>query len=322
MKAAVHHEYGPPEAVIALEDVAEPEVGDRDVLVRVHAAGANWADWSMTMGMPYIMRAGYGLRAPRKGIRGTDVAGVVTEVGAQVTALRPGDEVFGWGTATFAEFVSVPPDHLVTKPTATTFEHAAGIAMAGCVALQAMRDVAKLRAGQKVLVNGASGGIGSFAVQIAKALGAEVTGVCSTPNIELVRSLGADHVIDYTVDEFTEGDERYDVILDMADNRSLAERRRVVNRNGTLIPNSGVGGPWFGSVGRILGARAVSPFVSQKLRPFLSIAKREDLETLAELIQGGPVTPVVGATYPLADAGAAIAHAGSGHAQGKVVIVV
>jgi NADPH:quinone reductase-like Zn-dependent oxidoreductase len=322
MKAAVHHEYGPPEEVVAIEDVPDPATGAGQVLVRVHAAGANWADWSMTMGMPYIMRAGYGVRAPRKGIRGTDLAGTVEEVGTGVTSLRTGDDVCGWGTATFAEYASVPADHLVAKPAGISFEQAAGIAMAGCVALQAMRDIADVQPGEQVLVNGASGGIGSFAVQIAKALGAEVTGVCSTPNLELVRSLGADHVIDYNEVDFTAEDVRYDAILDMADTKTLAERRRVLNASGTLIPNSGVGGPWFGSVGRIVGARIVSPFVSQKLRPFLSIAKRDDLQALVGLVETGEVTPTVGATYPLDDAGAAIACAGSGHAQGKVVIVV
>lgn len=322
MKAAVHHRYGPPEQVIGLEDVPEPALDDGDVLVSVRAAGANWADWSMTMGMPYIMRAGYGIRGPRKGIRGTDVAGTVEEVGADVVSCRPGDDVLGWGTATFAERAAVAADHLVPKPACITFEQAAGIPMAGCVALQALRDVGRVRAGHHVLVNGASGGIGSFAVQIAKALGAEVTGVASTPNLEMVRTLGADHVIDYTEVDFTQGDERYDVILDMADDKSLAERLRVLTRTGTLIPNSGKGGPWVGSVGRILKAWTVTPFVSRRLRPFLSLAKQDDLVALARLIEAGEVTPVVGATHSLGDAGAAIARAGSGHARGKVVIAV
>ena len=242
--------------------------------------------------------------------------------GKDVTQHGPGDEVFGWCTASFAEYVKVSEDQLIAKPAGITFEQAAGVPLAGCVALQALRDVAKVQAGDKVLVNGASGGIGSFTVQIAKSLGAEVTGVCSTANLELVRSLGADHVIDYTEEDFTKGTQRYDLILDMADKHSLADRRRVLTRKGTLIPNSGEGGPWAGSIGRILKAWIVSPFVSQKLRPFLSLAKREDLLVLKELIEAGKVTPVVGATYPLSETGPAIRDAGSGHARGKVIVTV
>ncbi len=322
MKAAVHNEYGAADEVCAIEDVAAPHLRDGEVLVRVHAAGANWADWSMTSGMPYIMRLGYGLRAPRKRVRGTDVAGTVEEVGDDVTGLRVGDEVFGWCTGAFAEYAAVPADHLVPKPAGISFEQAAGVPMAGCVALQALRDVAEVMPGDKVLVNGASGGIGSFTVQIAKSLGAEVTGVCSTPNLDFVRSLGADHVIDYTQEDFAEGAERYDAIVDIADTHSLAERRRVLSHKGTLIPNSGVGGPWIGSVGRIFKAWIASPFVSQKLRPFLSVAKRDDLLTLTDLIAAGKVTPMVGKTYALSDAGAAIREAGSGHARGKVIVTV
>jgi NADPH:quinone reductase-like Zn-dependent oxidoreductase len=322
MKAAVQHEYGSPEDVITLEDVAVPTLQDDEVLVRVHAAGANWADWSLTRGMPYIMRLGYGLRRPRQGIRGSDVAGTVEEIGKKVTQHRLGDEVFGWCTGAFAEYVSVSENSLVPKPLGITFEQAAGVPMAGCVALQALRDIGKARPGDKVLVNGASGGIGSFAVQIAKSFGAEVTGVCSTPNLDFVRSLGADRVIDYTKEDFTQGAERYDLILDMADQRSLADRRRVLTRKGTLIPNSGEGGRWVGSIGRISRARVVSPFVSQKLRPFLSLAKRQDLSVLGRLIEAGDVTPVVHRTYPLSDAGAAIRVAGSGHARGKVIVTV
>ena len=322
MKAAVQSEYGQPAEVFTLEDVAVPAVKDDEVLVRVHAAGVNWADQSMTRGDPYIMRLGYGLRRPRKGIRGTDVAGTVEQVGKNVTQHRQGDEVFGWSTATFAEYVSVGEEQLITKPADITFEQAAGVPMAGCVALQAVRDVAKIQHGDKVLVNGASGGIGSFAVQIAKSFGAEVTGVCSTPNVEMVRSLGADHVIDYTKEDFTDGAARYDLILDMADNKSLAERRSVLTRKGTLVPNSGEGGRWVGSIGRISKAWLVSPFVSQKLHPFLSMAKREDLLVLADLIVKGEVTPVVGKIYPLSETGPAISEAGSGHARGKIIVTM
>lgn len=320
VKASVQHRYGPPDEVCALEDVTTPAPGRGEVLVRVRAAGANWADWSMAMGRPYLMRLGYGLRRPRRGIRGTDVAGVVEAVGVGVTGLRPGDEVLGWGTATFAEYAAVPEYQLVAKPVALSFEQAAGVAMAGCVALQAMRDVGGVRPGDRVLVNGASGGIGSFAVQIAKAFGAEVTAVCSTPNLALVRALGADRVLDYTTTDFTEEAVHYDLILDIADRHTLAARRHVLASGGTLIPNSGEGGPWVGSIGRIIRAWVTSPFVSQKLRPFLSVAKRDDLLALCEMVEAGLLSPVVGAVYPVADAGAAIRRAGSGHARGKVVV--
>lgn len=322
MKAAVHHDYGPPGDVFAVEEVVLPEPADDEVLLRVQAAGVNWADRSMTIGVPYVMRLGYGIRHPRRGIRGTDVAGVVASVGPGVTQLRPGDEVLGWCTGALAEYAAVPENQLVPKPAEITFEQAAGMPLAGCVALQALRDVAHTKPGDKVLVNGASGGIGSFAIQIAKALGAEVTGVCSTKNLEFVRSLGADHVIDYTKTDFTEGTERYDVILDIADKHSIGERRRVLGRGGTLIPNSGEGGPWFGSIGRILKAWVMSPFVPGRLRPFLSLAKKDDLLLLVELIEDGKLAPIVGATYPLDAAGAAIDHAGSGHAKGKVVVAM
>ncbi len=322
MKAAIHHEYGPPDEVFALEDIPVPVIEEYDVLVRVHAAGVNWADRSMTTGKPYVMRLGYGLSRPRHGVRGTDLAGTVDAVGADVTDLQVGDEVFGWSTGTFAEYAAAAADQLVRKPAGISWEQAAGTPLAGCVALQALRDIAKVSAGDKVLVVGASGGIGTFIVQIAKAFGADVTGVCSTPNLDLVRSLGVDHVIDYTTDDFTEGTERYDVIFDIADKHSLADRRRVLTRKGTLIPNSGEGGPWFGSIGRIFKAWLISPFVSQKLRPFLSLTKREDLLALVDLIEDGKLTPVVGKTYSLTDTGAAIHEAGSGHARGKVVITI
>jgi len=322
MKAAVQREYGPPEEVFRLEDVAVPAIKDDQVLVRTHAAGVNWADRSMAEGMPYIMRLGYGLRRPRKSIRGTDVAGIVELIGKDVAHLLPGDEVLGWCTEAFAEYVAADQDHLVPKPTGITFEQAGGVALAGCVALQALRDIANIQSGQKVLVNGASGGIGTFAVQIARSFGAEVTGVCSTANLDLVTSIGADHVIDYTKEDFTQGNERYDLILDMADKHSLRERRRALTPKGTLIPNSGEGGPWVGSIGRISKAWLASPFTSHKLRPFLSMAKKHDLLVLTDLIEAGKLTPVVGKTYSLGDAGAAIADAGSGHARGKVIVTV
>lgn len=320
MKAIVQDRYGSPN-VLDLRDVGEPAPGKHEVLLRVHAAGVNWADWAIVRGVPYVLRLGYGLRGPR-GIRGTDVAGTVEAVGEGVERLRPGEVVFGQGKGAFAELACAQEDHLVAKPAELSFEQAAAVPMAGLCALQALRDVGKVQRGQKVLVNGASGGIGTFAVQIAKALGAEVTGVCSTANLELVRSIGADHAIDYTREDFTERGEMYDLILDIADNRSLSARRHVLTPGGTLIPNSGSGGRWFGSLGRILKARLMSPFVSQRLRPFLSLPKQEDLVALKELIGSGAVAPVVGRTYSLSDAAEAIRFVGEGHARGKVVVTV
>ncbi len=322
MRAAVQHEYGEPVEVFAVEDVPVPPITDDEVLLQVRAAGVNWADRSMTIGEPMIMRLGYGFTRPRKGIRGMDVAGVVTEVGASVTDRAPGDAVFGWCTGAFAEYVAVSAAQLVSKPDSVSFAEAAGIPLAGCVALQAVRDIGAVEAGDEVLVVGASGGIGSFTVQIAKAYGAHVTGVCSTPNLDHVRSLGADRVIDYTTTDFTLGDARYDMIIDMADTHSLSDRRRVMTDRGTLIPNAGTGGRWIGSLPRIAKARLMSPFVSQRLRPFLSMHSLSDLEELVELIAAGSLRPALGATYPLVEAGKAIAEAGGGHARGKVGVVM
>jgi NADPH:quinone reductase-like Zn-dependent oxidoreductase len=321
MKATFHDEYGAPE-VLRLQEVAQPTPGANEVLVRVRAAGVNWADYSILTGIPYMVRLGFGLRRPRHGIRGTDVSGVVETVGSNASEFRPGDDVFGWCKGSFAEYVSVPEASLVAKPQGTSHEQAAAVPMAGMVALQALRDVGNVQAGQKVLVVGASGGIGSFAVQVGKALGAEVTGVCSTDNIELVKSIGADHVIDYTKQDFTELDGRYDFILDIADNHSLGARRRVLTPNGTLVPNSGEGNRLVGSLWRIVGARLLSPFVSQRLHPFLSLSKRDDLVTLKEMIESGQVTPVVGKTYPLVETAAALDYVGRRHSRGKTVITV
>jgi NADPH:quinone reductase-like Zn-dependent oxidoreductase len=322
MKAMVHREYGLPGDVLRLEEVERPVPAKGEVLLRVRASGVNWADWSILRGVPYMVRLGFGIRHPKQGIRGTDVAGVVEQVGESGGGLKVGDEVFGWSKAAFAEYTCAPVHNLVPKPAGITFEQAAALPMAGMVALQAMRDVAKVQPGEKVLINGASGGIGSFAVQIAKALGAEVTGVCSTKNVDLVRSIGADRVIDYTEADFTQEDERYDCILDIADKHSLAARRRALSPRGTLIPNSGEGGRIGGSLGRIVTARLMSLFVRQNLRPFLSLPKQDDLEALIGLIDSGKMTPVVGRTFPLAEAGDALEYAGQRHAQGKTVVTV
>jgi NADPH:quinone reductase-like Zn-dependent oxidoreductase len=322
MKAVVHHRYGPPSQILHLEEVERPTVGDADVLLRVGAAAVNWADWALTNGIPYMLRLPYGLRAPRQGIRGTDVAGTVEQVGQAVSGLRPGDEVFGWCTGAFAEYVVTAADHLVTKPASLPFEQAAAVPMAGMVALQALRDIADVQPDDHVLVNGASGGIGTFAVQIARSYGAQVTGVCSTGNLDRVRELGADHVIDYTRQDFTRTGDRYDLILDMADDTSLAARRRVLTDHGTLVPNSGAGNRWIASAGRIVRARLLSLFVRQTLRPFLSIPRRDDLLTLRQMIEAGDVTPVIDRTHPLADTPAAVDHVGRGHASGKTVITM
>lgn len=322
MKAMVQSAYGSPGDVLHLEEVPKPAVKEDEVLLRIGAAGVNWADWSAVRGMPYVMRPMYGVRKPRHGVGGLDVAGTVEEVGAKVTTLLPGDEVFGRCHGAFAEYGCAKAKNLAPKPTGLTFEQAASIPMAGLVALQALRNVGKVRPGQKILINGASGGIGSFAVQIAKALGAEVTGVCSTGNLDLVRSIGADHVIDYTKEDFTKNGKLYDFILDIADKHPLSDRRRSLKPRGILVPNSGEGGAWFGSVGRMLGARLRSPFTTQKLAPFLSLPKTEDLLTLMHLIETGEVTPVIDRALPLSELPAAIAYVGAGHARGKTVVTV
>ncbi len=322
MKAMVHDSYGPPE-VLRLDDVAPPIPGDREVLVRVHAAGVNWADYSIVTGVPYMIRLGFGLRHPRGArVPGTDISGHIEAVGSKVTHFRPGEDVFGWCKGAFAEYVAVPEAQLVAKPAAISHEQAAAVPMAGMVALQAVRDVGDVQTGQRVLIVGASGGIGTMAVQIAKEMGAEVTGVCSTGNVELVQSIGADHVIDYTTHDFTETGEPYDLILDIADTHSLSERRRVLTPKGVLIPNSGEGGRLAGSLRRIIAARLLSPFVSQKLHPFLSMFKRGDLIALRELIESGQLVPVVGRTFPLAETAEALDLVGRRHSRGKTVITV
>lgn len=322
MRTVLQDAYGPPDRVLSLREVEAPTPGPGEVLLRVRAAGVNWADGAITCGVPYVLRLAYGPGRPRERTRGMDVAGIVESLGPGVDDLVVGDEVFGWSTATFAELALAPAGHLVQKPASLSFEQAAGTPMAGFVALQALRDVAHVQPGQRVLVNGASGGIGSFAVQIGKAMGAEVTGVCSTPNLELVRSLGADHVLDYTSDDFTRTGVRYDCILDIADDRSLRERRRSLTQHGTLIPNSGRGNRWFGSLGRIATARIMSPFIGQNLRPFLSTENHGDLEALKGLIEEGAVRPVIGECYPLEETATAVERGSRGHARGKVVVVI
>jgi NADPH:quinone reductase-like Zn-dependent oxidoreductase len=270
-----------------------------------------------------VVRLVFGLRRPRHGIPGRDLTGVVAAVGTDVTDLQPGDEVFGWSTAgTLAEYACVPADNLAPVPANLPVVEAAAVPTSAMTALQALRDIAHVRPGQTVLVTGASGGVGTFAVQIAKAFGAEVTGVCSTRNVDLVRSLGADHVIDYTTTDFTSTDRRYDVILDNVEAQPLAAVRRALAPTGTLIPNSGRGGRWLGPLGRIVKARVLSGFTRQQLRPFTSVGKRQDLLTLADLLATGQVTPVIDRTYPLDEAADALRYVGAGHTRGKVVVTV
>lgn len=322
MKAIVQHVYGSA-GVLHLEDVALPAVGDNDVLVRVHASSVNHADWVHTAGNPLIARLAFGMRRPKKTVRGKDVAGQVESVGKSVTEFRPGDEVYAEvESGSFAEYVSVPQDLLAIKPRNLTFEQAATVPLAARTALQGLRDAGRVQPGQTVLINGASGGVGTFAVQIAKALGAEVTGVCSTRNAELVESLGADHVIDYTQEDFTAGGRRYDVIFDLVGNHPLGRLRGALTRTGTLVLSSGTGGRVLGPMGRILRALLLSPFVSQKLPIFTATRSRDDLDAVRQLIESGTVTPVIDKTFALGGAPAAIRYFVEEHARGKIVITV
>jgi NADPH:quinone reductase-like Zn-dependent oxidoreductase len=322
MQAMVQDTYGSAE-VMHFTEIDKPDIGNDEVLIRVRAAGVNPADWAVMSGLPYIARPVYGLRKPKNAVRGTDVAGTVEAVGADVTRFQPGDEVFGWSDGSYAEYAAAPEDKLALKPANLTFEQAAAVPMAGLVALQALRDHAQLQAGQRILINGASGGIGTFAIQIAKALGAEVTAVASTRNLDLVRSIGADHVIDYTQADFTKSGEQYDVILDNVANHSLSDLRRALTPTGTLIPNGGgFEHRWIASGGRIVRATVMFQFGSQRLGNFLMSTNHADLDTLKELIESGKVTPVLDRAYPLHETPKAIGHVGEGHARGKTTITL
>jgi NADPH:quinone reductase-like Zn-dependent oxidoreductase len=322
MQAIVQDTYGTA-SVLQTRDLPTPVVGDGEVLVRVCAAGVNPADWAVMRGLPYVARPVYGLPRPKQPVRGTDVAGIVEAVGAGVTRFAAGDAVFGSARGSYAELSLAAEDQLAHKPSTITFEQAAAVPMAGMVALQAIRTHGAVRPGQRVLINGASGGIGTFAVQIAKALGAEVTAVCSAGNAELVRSIGADHVIDYAREDFTRGTERYDMILDNVANHSLADLRHALTPTGTLVPNGGnFGNRWLAGGARVVHAHLVSRFVAQTLRPFLLAPTLDDLLTLKAMIEAGDIVPVVDRTYPLEETARAIAHVGEGHARGKVAITV
>lgn len=323
MKAIVHRCYGGPE-VLKLEDIEKPMPADNEVLVKVHAASANPLDWHLMRGKPYIMRMSSGFGTPQTPRLGVDFAGTVEAVGSGVTRFKPGDEVFGGKRGAFAEYVRVPEDQsLVLKPANLSFEQAATAPIAATTALQALRDQGRLQPGQKVLINGASGGVGTFAVQIAKAMGAEVTGVCSTRNVEMVRSLGADHVVDYTAEDFMKGGQVYDLVLDNVGNRALSDYTDILKPDGIFVI---IGGPsenaWLGPMVGPIKAKLLSPFVSQEYVFFIADTNPPDLAILGELMQSGKVKPVIDRRFPLGEVPAAIAYLEEGRARGKVVIDV
>ena len=322
MQAIMQHRYGTrPENVLALEQVVTPAIAANEVLVQVRAAGVDRGTWHMMAGQPYLMRLlGFGLRGPKNPVLGLDVAGTVVATGADVTRFRVGDEVFGIARGSFAEYAAARADKLARKPARLSFEQAAAVAVSGLAALQGLR-AGRIHAGQKVLVIGASGGVGSYTVQLAKVFGAEVTGVCSTGKADLVRSTGADHVIDYTRDDFADGRQHYDLILDIGGNSRLARLRRALTPAGTLIIAGGEGAKWTG-VGRQLRALMLSPFMRQRLTMYISRHSQADLDTLRELTETGEVTPLIGRTYPLAEVPEAIRDLQDGNARGKIAITI
>jgi len=325
MKAVVYADYGSPD-VLEIRDIKRPVPNDDQVLIKVHAASINPLDWHFIEGTPYIMRMGTGLRKPKDPRLGVDMAGQVEAVGKNVTQFKPGDEVFGARNGAFAEYVCARADRaVVLKPANITFEQAASVGIAAVTALQGLRDKGHLQPGQKVLINGASGGVGTFAVQIAKSFGAEVTAVCSTRNLDLVRSLGADHVIDYTKEDFTKGEQRYDLILDNVGTQPLSGFRHALQPNGICVMIGGGGpndGGLIGPMGRPVKALLMSPFISQKMGMFMAELNKQDLTTLADLMQSGKVTPVIDRTYPLSQIAEAIRYLEQGHARGKVIITM
>ncbi|MFY0579985.1 NAD(P)-dependent alcohol dehydrogenase [Cystobacter fuscus] len=323
MNAIIQPAYGSVE-VLRFEEVERPVLGDGEVRVRVHAAAVCQGDVHLLTGTPYLVRLVFGLLRPKRRIAGQEVAGTVEEVGPRVTVLKPGDEVYGQvpGGA-FAEYVCAPADLFAPKPANLTFEQAAAVPISGVTALQGLRDVGQLKPGQKVLINGASGGVGTFAVQIAKALGAQVTAVCSTRHVDKVRSLGADRVIDYTREDFTRGPVRYDVMLDLVGNRPATACRAVLEPKGVFVSSAGSpGGNWIGPVVWMLGVMLAGMFGGQKMTSLMAMPRREDLLVLRSLIEAGKVTPVIERRYALRETAAALSHVAEGHAQGKTVILV
>jgi NADPH:quinone reductase-like Zn-dependent oxidoreductase len=321
MKAIVYHEYGSPD-VLSLAEVKKPRVKDGEVLVRIHAAALNALDWHMVRGKPYVARFDMGLRKPKRSFVGVDLAGTVEAVGAGVTEFEPGDEVFANKGRACAEYVAGPAKLFAPKPSNLTMEQAAAVPAAGITALQAVRDHGRVEPGQEVLIHGAGGGVGTFSVQIAKALGAEVTAATRTENLDLVRSLGADHVIDYTREDFTRGAHRYDLIIDNGATRTLVSMKRALTPTGTIVAVGASKGDWIGPMVRILGGGLLAKFGSQRIVGFLANPTREDHMTLKELIEVGKVTPCVDRIYPLAETPEAMRYLETLNARGKIVIGV
>ncbi len=319
MKAIAQDKYGSAD-VLELQEIDKPVINDDGVLVRVHAASVNPLDWHIMRGRPFPVRFVSGLRKPKHAVRGVDVAGHVEAVGKTVTRFQPGDEVFGWCQGAFAEYTSAGESNLLLKPASLTHEQAAAVPIAAFTALQGLRDLGRIESGQRVLIIGASGGVGTFAVQIAKSFGAEVTGVCSTRNLEMVQSIGADHVIDYTQEDVTKGEQQYHLIFQLAGTASPSDLRRVLTPKGTLVLSSGMGR--FGGIDRIIKALASSPFVSQRQVTWVAKENQEDLVFLVGLLEAGKVTPIIDKSYGLAEVPEAIRYLEEGHTQGKVVITV
>jgi NADPH:quinone reductase-like Zn-dependent oxidoreductase len=320
MKAIVYHDYGSAD-VLGVEEVQKPTAGDHEVLIRVRAASVNPLDWHFMRGKPYLLRMAAGLRKPKITRLGVDVAGDIESVGWNVTQFKPGDEVFGSARGAFAEYVCASERALVVKPSGVTFEQAASVPVAAATALQGLRDKGRIQPGQKVLINGAAGGVGTFAVQIARSFGADVTAVCSTRNVDMVRSIGADHVIDYTREDFTRSGRRYDLILDMVGNHSLSACRRALTSKGVYVSVGGQVGDWIGLPADLLKLLVASWVGSQKMAPMLAKLNQGDLAILCELMEAGKVTPVIDRRYSLSEVPEAIRYLEEGHARGKVVII-
>ncbi len=319
MKAIIRSSYGSPD-VLKCEEIEKPNAGDGEVLIKVRAASVNPLDWHFMRGAPYVARAVMGLRKPRSARLGADLAGQVEAVGRNVTQFQPGDDLFGSGRGAFAEYVCADGKRLALKPANLTFEQAAAVPVAACTAPQVLRHKGRIQPGQSVLINGAAGGIGTFAVQIAKSVGAEVTGVCSARNVDMVRAIGADQVVDYNQDNFTRSRERYDLIFDAVGNHSLSACRRVMRDKGIYVLVGGPDGRWIGPLARLVRMMVVSPFVSQDMVPFLASTNNADLAILKELIETRKVTPVIDRSYTLTEVPQAIRYLEEGHARGKVVI--
>jgi len=317
MRALVQHRYGSAD-VLAIEEIARPIIEDDEVLIRVQAASVNPFDWHEMTAKPFLMRFGTGLLKPKRPVLGVDVAGRIEEIGSTVTRFEPGDEVFGWCRGAYAQYARVRETQLVARPASITPEQAAAVPIAGFTALQGLRDLGRIEKGHKVLIIGASGGVGTFAVQIAKSFGAEVTGVCSSTNVELVRSLGADHVVDYTQEDITKGENRYDLIFQLAGTTSPAKLLRILTPTGTLVLSSGEGR--LAGLDRIVKAYARAPFVSQRMVTWVANNSLDDLATLAELFESGKVTPVIDRSFDLSEGVAAMRYVQDGHTRGKVVI--